>query len=82
MIPSSAVAEVTLSIPGKRVTVLQGPSGSGKTTLLSMIGGMARPTSGRIFSGTKEITSLPERFLADLRRRRVVPFFSSDISGG
>ena len=67
----TAVAEVTLTIPGERITVLQGPSGSGKTTLLSLIGGMARPTSGRIFFWEKEITSLPERFLADLRRRQV-----------
>jgi len=51
------------------LTVLKGPSGSGKTTLLSLIGCMARPTSGRIFLGEREITSLPERFLTDIRRR-------------
>ncbi|BBO92657.1 ABC transporter ATP-binding protein [Desulfosarcina ovata] len=67
----TAVDRVTLGITGERITVLQGPSGSGKTTLLSLIGGMARPTSGRIFFGEREITSLPERFLAELRRRQV-----------
>lgn len=67
----TAVKQISLTIGDGRVTVLKGPSGSGKTTLLSLIGGMARPTAGRIFFGDKEITSLPERFLADLRRRQV-----------
>ena len=43
-----AVKDVSLSIEPVRVTVLKGPSGSGKTTLLTLIGCMARPTSGRI----------------------------------
>lgn len=44
----TAVDGVSLSLQENRVTVLKGPSGSGKTTLLSLIGCMARPTSGRI----------------------------------
>jgi len=67
----TAVADISLELARHRITVLKGPSGSGKTTLLSLIGAMTRPTSGRIFFGEKEITSLPERFLAELRRRRV-----------
>jgi putative ABC transport system ATP-binding protein len=49
--------------------VLRGPSGSGKTSLLSLIGCMARPTSGRIHLEGREITSLPERFLTEIRRQ-------------
>ena len=76
-----AVGGVTLSLEAHRITVLKGPSGSGKTTLLSLIGCMARPTSGRItltgeFLGNKggdgaemEVTSLPERFLTEIRRK-------------
>ena len=64
-----AVDTVTLTIAARTVTALQGPSGSGKTTLLSLAGCMARPTSGRIFLGERELTSLPERFLTDIRRR-------------
>jgi putative ABC transport system ATP-binding protein len=60
---------VDLVLDGRSVTVLRGPSGSGKTTLLSLIGCMARPTSGRITLEDREITSLPERFLTDIRRR-------------
>ncbi len=44
----TAVQGVTLSLKENEVTVLKGPSGSGKTTLLSLVGCMARPTSGRI----------------------------------
>ena len=64
-----AVDTVTLTIAARTVTALQGPSGSGKTTLLSLAGCMARPTSGRIFLGERELTSLPERFLTEIRRR-------------
>ena len=64
-----AVDTVTLTIAARTVTALQGPSASGKTTLLSLAGCMARPTSGRIFLGERELTSLPERFLTDIRRR-------------
>ncbi len=64
-----AVAGVSLEVARNQMTVLKGPSGSGKTTLLSLIGCMARPSSGRIFLGEKEITSLPERFLTDIRLR-------------
>src|SRR4030088_3006579 len=40
---------------GEFVTIL-GPSGSGKTTLLSLIAGLNRPTSGRIFIGGRDVT--------------------------
>jgi putative ABC transport system ATP-binding protein len=63
-----AVDGVDLTIEARKVTVLRGPSGSGKTTLLSLAGCMARPTSGRIMLEEREITSLPERFLTEIRR--------------
>jgi len=64
-----AIEEVNLSIDSHKVTVLKGPSGSGKTTLLSILGCMARPTSGRIVLLEREMTSLPERFLTEIRRK-------------
>ena len=63
-----AIDGVHLSIDAQVVTVLKGPSGSGKTTLLSLLGCMTRPTSGRITLHEREITSLPERFLTEIRR--------------
>ena len=65
----TAVDGVTLAIAPRTVTVLHGPSGSGKTSLLSLIGAMSRPTSGRIVVDGREITSLPERFLTEVRRK-------------
>lgn len=63
-----AVDGVSLSIDSEKATALRGPSGSGKTTLLSILGCMARPTSGRITLEGRQISSLPERFLTKVRR--------------
>ena len=64
-----AIQGVSLRVADRCVTVFKGPSGSGKTTLLGLIGCMTRPTSGRITVSGKEITSLPERFLTEIRRQ-------------
>jgi ABC-type lipoprotein export system ATPase subunit len=55
---------------GERVAFL-GPSGSGKSTLLTLLGGIQKPSAGRIFLGEDEISRLGERFLARIRARRV-----------
>ncbi len=64
-----ALRDVNLEIDGSRIMVFRGPSGSGKTTLLSLIGCMAKPTAGRIYIRGEEISSLPERFLTEIRRK-------------
>lgn len=64
----TALRGVSLDVRLHETTVLKGPSGSGKTTLLGLMGCMARPTTGRIFLNEREITSLPERFLTEIRR--------------
>jgi putative ABC transport system ATP-binding protein len=64
----AAVRDVSLSIEPDRVTALRGPSGSGKTTLLGLIGGLTRPSSGRVRLDGRDISALPERFLTQLRR--------------
>ena len=53
---------------GELVSII-GPSGSGKTTLLNIIGGLERPTGGRVMVGKKDITLLPDRTLSSLRLR-------------
>ncbi len=64
-----ALDDLSLILGPRTVTVFKGPSGSGKTTLLSIIGCMAKPTTGRVFLDEREITSLPERFLTQIRRK-------------
>lgn len=64
-----SLRDVSLAIAPGQVTVLKGPSGSGKTTLLGIIGGMSRPTSGRVNVNGRDVSSLPERFLTELRRK-------------
>ncbi|PIE06687.1 MAG: ABC transporter ATP-binding protein [Rhodobacterales bacterium] len=65
-----ALNDVSLEIAPDAVTVLKGPSGSGKTTLLSVLGCMARPTTGRVHIGGEMVSGLPESFLAAERRTR------------
>ncbi|HEX7483290.1 MAG TPA: ATP-binding cassette domain-containing protein, partial [Candidatus Bathyarchaeia archaeon] len=56
--------ELTLSIPKAKFIALRGPSGSGKTTLLNIIGGIDRPTSGKIFVDGQDLTLKDEDFLS------------------
>ena len=64
-----ALNGIDLRITARRVTALRGPSGSGKTTLLTVVGCLARPTSGRVRLNDEDISGLPERFLTDIRRQ-------------
>ena len=64
-----AIRGIDLDIDPRQTTVLRGPSGSGKTTLLTLIGCLARPTSGRIFIGERSLSGLPERFATAIRRQ-------------
>ncbi len=62
-----ALDDVTVSVaPGEFVAV-RGPSGSGKTTLLLTIGGMIRPTEGRVLTGGQDVYMLSSHQRARLR---------------
>lgn len=66
----TALHDISVDVERNMVTVLQGPSGSGKTSLLSAIGCMSRPTEGKVLVDGKDVVKLPERFLAEMRRRK------------
>ena len=53
------VVDVSLAVQEGDFVTLLGPSGSGKTTILQMIGGFVQPTTGRIFFGGTDMTTLP-----------------------
>ena len=73
----TALRGVSLSIaPGEFVAIM-GPSGCGKSTLLSLIGGLDRPTEGKIVAGGREISSMRDRQLADYRLQHVGTIFQS-----
>ncbi len=63
-----ALRDIDLEIAPRAVTVFKGPSGSGKTTLLSIVGCMARPSTGRVFVDGQMVSGLPEKFLTEQRR--------------
>jgi putative ABC transport system ATP-binding protein len=62
--------------PGQLLAV-RGRSGSGKTTLLNLLGGLDRPTSGRVLIDGVEISAMSEEQLVDIRRRSVAFIFQS-----
>ena len=66
----TAIDGISLALEQGRISALRGPSGSGKTTLLTLLGCLARPTSGRVRIGDEDVSALPERFLTELRRQR------------
>lgn len=55
----SALTDISLDIDAGEFIVLLGPSGCGKSTLLSIIGGFLDATSGKVFVGGKDMTSVP-----------------------
>lgn len=60
-----------LEVPAGSLSILLGPSGCGKTTLLSCLGGILKPTAGRIEVGDIDVTTLDKKALSDYRRDTV-----------
>ena len=66
-----ALDDVSFSIKKGEFVAIIGPSGSGKSTLLHLIGGVDRPTSGRVLVDNTDIYQLNETQLAIFRRRQI-----------
>lgn len=66
-----AVNDVNINIAEKEFTAIVGPSGSGKTTLLNLIGGLDVPTSGKLFIGGTDISTLPPKAMVDFRLHNI-----------
>ena len=68
---------IDLSVEKGEFVAVVGTSGSGKSTLLHMLGGLDRPTSGKVFVDGKDIFSLKEEALTIFRRRKIGFVFQS-----
>ncbi|MHA1105859.1 MAG: ABC transporter ATP-binding protein [Promethearchaeota archaeon] len=67
----AALRGIDLTIDKGDFIDIMGPSGSGKTTLLNLIGGLDTPTRGKIFLEGKNIATLKDNDLADIRRENI-----------
>lgn len=70
-IPVHALRGVDLEIEEGEFTAIVGPSGSGKTTLLNIIGGLDRPSEGRIEVGGVDISKLSDNKLIEFRKEKI-----------
>jgi len=66
-----ALDGVNLEIDAGEFTAVVGPSGSGKTTLLNIIGGLDRPTGGKVYIDGKDISGLSENEMIDFRLHHI-----------
>ncbi|MBR3022946.1 MAG: ABC transporter ATP-binding protein [Oscillospiraceae bacterium] len=73
----TALENAELSIEEGSFAAIIGTSGSGKSTLLHMMGGLDRPTSGKVYVENKDIFSLKDEELTIFRRRKIGFVFQS-----
>jgi putative ABC transport system ATP-binding protein len=66
-----ALKEINLSINKGEFVAIVGPSGSGKSTLLHLLGGVDKPTSGKVYINDVDIYNLKTKDLAIFRRRNI-----------
>ena len=72
-----ALRGINLAVEKGEFTAIVGTSGSGKSTLLHMLGGLDRPTTGKLMVDGKDIFSLSEERLTIFRRRKIGFVFQS-----
>jgi putative ABC transport system ATP-binding protein len=72
-----ALRGVSLTIEPGDLLAIVGPSGSGKSTLMHLLGGLDRPTTGRLLLGGRDVSSLSAADLARLRNRVIGFVFQS-----
>jgi ABC-type antimicrobial peptide transport system, ATPase component len=67
----TALHPTSLTVAAGELLAVMGPSGSGKTTLLSLVGGLDKPSAGRVIVAGQDVGTLKPKELAILRRRTV-----------
>jgi putative ABC transport system ATP-binding protein len=72
-----ALRGIDLSVAAGQLVAVKGRSGSGKTTLLNLLGGLDRPTSGRVLVDGDEVSAMSESRLVEFRRHTVAFIFQA-----
>lgn len=72
-----ALSNVNLILNKNELTIIEGPSGSGKTTLLNIIGGLLKPSSGKILVNNKNIIEMNDNEKAYYRNKVIGFVFQS-----
>lgn len=70
-VPVEALKDVSLEFKQGEFTAIVGPSGSGKTTFLNVIGGLDKPTKGKVVIDGVDIASMKESQLFDFRLKHI-----------
>ena len=73
----SVLKDINLTTKKKETISIVGESGSGKTSLIMLIGGLERPTSGKIYFQDHEITKLSEDEVSKIRKKNIGIIFQS-----
>ena len=73
----NAVENVTFKMKRGEFMLLMGPSGSGKSTLFNMIGGLDRPTKGKVFIDGRDLSTFSDRELSSFRSHRIGYIFQT-----
>ncbi len=77
VLPVTALKNINLEFEAGEFSAIVGPSGSGKTTLLNILGGLDRPTDGKILIDGTDITSMKDSKLIDYRLKNIGFVFQS-----
>lgn len=67
----AALRGINLTVQAGDFVSIMGPSGCGKSTLLHIMGGLLRPTSGRVFIDGEDLSAMTDAARTDLRRRKI-----------
>src|SRR5574337_342388 len=67
----TALDHVNLAVSAGEFVAVMGPSGCGKSTLLHLVGGLDRPSKGRVMVDGHDLTGLSDAALTELRRRKI-----------
>ncbi|MDN5341346.1 ABC transporter ATP-binding protein [Oceanotoga sp. DSM 15011] len=66
-----ALRDISFEIEDGDYIVIVGPSGSGKSTLLQILGCLDRPTLGNVYIENSEVSSMPDKKLAEVRNKKI-----------